>query len=312
MATLIVLLCGVLATLGATAGLGVLVFGGGGFQARIEARLKREDAAPARGPLLGTGLPPGLVKTLTRWGQTAGRGAIETDKRAELRLTLVQAGFYDDRAVEVFFGIRAATAAGAATLGLLVVLLAGAHGVAAVSGGVMLGANLGLFAPNLLLRRRIAERRLALERALPEVLDLMVVSLEAGASLSAALQRVVAEFGELYPIVSEQFGLVLMEMQAGSSRAEALNRLAHRSPTEELRSITTMIIQSEAVGASLGDTLRVCSEELRKTRFLEAERKASELPVKMAFPLVLCIFPCLIASVFIPAAIRILRTLIHV
>jgi len=122
---------------------------------------------------------------------------------------------------------------------------------------------------------------------------------------------VVAEFGELHPIVQEQFGLALMEMQAGASRAEALNRLALRVGSEEVRSLSTMIVQSEAVGASLGDTLRVFSDELRRNRFMEAERKASELPVKMAFPLVLCIFPCLIATIFIPVLVRILLTLGH-
>jgi tight adherence protein C len=174
----------------------------------------------------------------------------------------------------------------------------------------MLGANLGYIGPKVLLARRIRDRVAAMRLGLPDAIDLMVVSVEAGATLTAAIQRLVAEFRELHPVLAEQFGVMLTELQAGASRAEALTRLAQRCPAEELTSFSTMLIQSEAVGASLGSALRVFAEEVRASRFLEAERKAAELPVKLAFPLVLCIFPCLVAVIFIPVGIQMLRHLL--
>jgi tight adherence protein C len=210
--------------------------------------------------------------------------------------------------VEVFFGIRAAAALALGILAALIVLAVGITGALQVAGVIMLGANVGLFVPNILLSGRVAKRSKAMYLGLPDAIDLMVVSLEAGATLSASLQRVEAEFGELHPVLTEQLAIVLNELQAGASRAEALTRLAQRSPSDEVRSLTTMIIQSEALGASLGDTLRVFSDEMRKTRYLDAERKAAELPVKIAFPLVFCIFPCLAGVIFIPIALRFMRT----
>lgn len=295
------------------AGAGALIlFGDRAFAARLSARTALAGPAADLPAPAASSLGPALLRTLVRWGETAGRGGIEGDKRAALRLRLIQAGFYSDKAVEAFFGIRAAVAAGLTLLAILAVAMLHIHGLLMVVMTVMLAANIGLFLPNLLLSRRIAQRAQAVYFGLPDAIDLMVVSLEAGATLGAALQRVEAEFGELHPVLTEQFGVMLMEMQAGASRADALARLGLRSPSEEMKSLTTMIIQSEAVGASLGDTLRVFAEELRKTRFLDAERKAAELPVKLSFPLVFFIFPCLVDAIFVPVLIRFLRSgLVH-
>lgn len=294
----------VLALASLAAGAGVLAFGDRAFTARLAARARR---GPAEGMRTAAGLRLRVLSLLGRWGAQAGRGAVETDKRGDVRLRLMQAGFYADRAVEIFFGIRAVAAIGLGAAGAFLAQLLHAKGALGLAAGLMAGANAGLFLPNLLVGARIGRRRRALQLGLPDAIDLMVVSVEAGATLSAALQRVVAEFGDLHPVLSEQFGLMMMEMQAGASRTEALGRLAVRSASDEVRTLSTLLIQSEAVGASLGATLRVFADELRKARFLEAERKAAELPVKLSFPLVLCIFPCLVGVIFIPTAIRILR-----
>jgi tight adherence protein C len=253
-------------------------------------------------------LSPAFLKTLVRWGEKAGKGSLDTEKRADLKLRLVQAGFYSERAVEAFFGIRAMAALALAGVALAVVLALNLSSLLWIAGLIMMGANIGLFLPNIMLSSRISERSKAMYRGLPDAIDLMVVSLEAGATLSAAVQRVEAEFRELHPVLTEQFGIMLDEMQAGASRAEALARLAQRSPSDEVRSLTTMIIQSESIGAALGDTLRIFADDLRKTRFMDAERRAAELPVKIAFPLVFCIFPCLTSVLFVPVGLRLLRT----
>lgn len=296
-----------LAMLGLAGGLGLLLTDDRVFNDRLATYAKGMAPAARRRSLRDLG--PSLMQTLTRWGERAGKGGIENESRLLLRAKLVQAGFYSDRAVEAYFGIRAAAAAGLAVVAIVLVLALHLSGLLKVAGAVMIAANIGLFAPNLLLGSRIRQRTKAMYLGLPDAIDLMVVSLEAGATLSAAVQRVEAEFRDLHPVLTEQFGIMLMEMQAGASRSEALSRLALRSPGDEVRSLTTMIIQSEAVGASLGDTLRVFAEEMRKTRYLDAERKATELPVKLAFPLVFCIFPCLASVIFIPIVIRFMRAM---
>ncbi|MDB5466588.1 MAG: secretion system protein [Phenylobacterium sp.] len=308
MAHAIVFLTAFLAVAALAAAVAALTLGDRAFNARLEANVRAADLGNAH-HAIARSMAPALLRTLVNWGEKAGRGGIEDESRTVLRLKLMQAGFYSDRAVEAFFGVRAAAALGLSLLAVVVVLVFDIAGVLRIAGVIMLAANIGLFAPNLLLAMRIAERTKAMYHGLPDAIDLMVVSLEAGATLGAALQRVVIEFRELHPVLTEQFGIMLMEMQAGASRADALTRLSHRSPSDEVRSLTTMIIQSEAVGASLGDTLRVFSEDMRKTRYLDAERKAAELPVKIAFPLVFCIFPCLTGVIFIPIAIRFIRSL---
>jgi tight adherence protein C len=304
----ILYLTSLLALLALGAAVAALVLGDRAFNTRLAAQFNPKAGAVQGARLAALSMAPALLRTLVSWGETAGRGSLEDTKRASLRLRLIQAGFYSDGAVEVFFGIRAAAAMTLAVLATFIVLALGITGLLRVAGVIMLGANIGLFVPNILLSSRVAKRSRAMYLGLPDAIDLMVVSLEAGATMSAALQRVEAEFGELHPVLTEQFGIVLNELQAGASRAEALTRLARRSPSDEVRALTTMIIQSEALGASLGDTLRVFSDEMRKTRYLDAERKAAELPVKIAFPLVFCIFPCLAGVIFIPIALRFMRT----
>jgi tight adherence protein C len=302
---MLTLLSGLLAVLLLVAGLAALAVEDRAFAARLNAR-PRAGAAQSS---LRTRLRPTLQRLLAAWGQKAGRGALDGDDRSELRLQLIRAGYYAERGAEVFFGVRAAAAAILMALGAVAASAVASGGWFPILAGAMVGANLGLFLPNLFLRQRIAERTQAMRLALPDAVDLMVVSVEAGATLSAAIQRVVAEFSDLHPVLCEQFAIMLTEVQAGASRAHAMARLAQRSPSEEVAALVTMITQSETVGASLGGALRVFSDELRKNRYLEAERRAAELPVKMAFPLVLFIFPALSGTIFVPVLIRITRSL---
>jgi tight adherence protein C len=291
----------------ALAGAGTaLVFGDRAFQRRLSNRIRRIDPAPTAA--VSATIAPALLRAVTTWGERAGRGALEADRRSALRERLVQAGFHAERAAEAFFGIRVVAALGLGGLALLACLAFNVANLLIFAAVVMLAANLGLFLPNLLLSSRIKARAHAVYFGLPDAIDLLVVSLEAGATLSAALQRVEAEFRDLHPVLTEQFAILLAEMQAGASRAEALTRLGRRIASDELRRLATMVIQSEAVGASLGGSLRVFAEEMRQARYLDAERKAAELPVKLAFPLVFCIFPCLSGVIFIPIGLSFLRT----
>jgi tight adherence protein C len=248
---------------------------------------------------------------LRRIGAVAGKGDLEGAARASLRARLIRAGFYADHAVEGFFAIRVITALGFGLLAVLTVLAFKLPGPVLGLFLVLLAAAVGLYLPTILLGQRIAGRRRALRFGLPDAVDLMVVCLEAGGTLSSAMQRVEREFRDLHPVISEQLEIVLLEMQAGSSRIDALTRLSERAGSEEFSALVNMLIQSEALGASVAQTMRVFSEQTRAARYLEAERRASELPVKISIPLVLFIFPALMTVIFTPLIIRIFRVLLH-
>jgi len=253
-----------------------------------------------------------IGELMMRIGAVAGRGGLEGADRASLRGKLVQAGFYADQAVEAFFAIRVVAAMGLGLLTMAAVLLLRLPTPIIGLLAILTAVAVGLYLPNLLLRQRIGQRRYAIRVGLPDAVDLMVVCLEAGGTLSSAMQRVATEFHDLHPVISEHLNIALMETQAGASRADALTRLAERSNSEEVSALVTMLIQSEALGASVATTMRVFAQQTREARYLDAERRASELPVKLAFPLVLFIFPALMTVIFTPLVIRIMRVLLPV
>jgi len=252
-----------------------------------------------------------FVDMLTRVGRTAGRGSLESKDRAAIRAKLVQGGFYAPHAVEIFFAIRVLAAFALGMAAMLVVFLVQPPGSLSLF-LILLGAAAGLFLPNLLLRQRIKDRGQQIRFGLPDAVDLMVVCLEAGGTLSSAMQRVESEFRDLHPIICEQLGIAMAEIQAGASRAEALTRLADRAGSEEVSSLVTMLIQSEALGASVAQTMRVFADQTRQQRYLDAERRAAELPVKLSIPLVLFIFPALMTVIMTPLVIRIFRQMLSV
>lgn len=286
------------------AAVGLISLGNSAFNVRLAGR------ADGQAERFDVGrLRPGVASALNRLGAIAGRGALDGDERAPVRDKLVRAGFYSAHAVEMFYGVRAIGALGLATLGLLGGLIVHASNPLLLLLGTAVGAALGLFLPNLWLARRIAARERAMKIGLPDAVDLIVVCLEAGGALAGAMQRVEAEFREAHPVLSEQLRIVLMHMQAGSSRAAALQALAARMRVDEIRALVTLLIQSEALGASMAHTMRVFAQEMRNSRYLEAERRAAELPVKMTLPLVLFIFPALSTVIFVPIALRFMRVL---
>lgn len=242
----------------------------------------------------------------------AARPAQSDEELGALRMQLVRAGIYAEKAVEVFAAVRVLLALSlgfASGFALVLMRLDNAIVGAAV---VVLGAAVGMFMPVLIIKARAKERVHAVRLGLPDAIDLLVVCMEAGSSLTQALQRVAGEIKLAHPVMSEQFHITLLEMQAGSSRAEALRHLADRVPDDRLRSFLTLVIQSDQLGAGLALTLRVFAEEMRKSRLIEAEHTAAELPVKIAIPLVFFIFPCLMGIIFTPIIIRFIRILFQV
>lgn len=302
MELIIILAAGATALLVMAAAIGMIAFSDRGFNAGV-ARFGRNQRTGVARPA------PAAVVTdrLAKMGAQLGKGAMEGRRRESVRLKLIRGGFYAERAVEIFYAIRVLSGLGLGAAAVLAAVVFRSTGSPAVLLGIILAVAVGLFGPNLILANRISARARAVKIALPDAVDLMVVCAEAGGTLASALQRVTREFGRIHPVLAEQFQIMLDEMQAGSSRAEALQRLGHRAPTDEVRSLVTLLIQSEALGASIGHALRAFADEMRKARYIEAERKAGELPVKMAFPLVLGIFPALFTVIFVPLVIRLMR-----
>ena len=176
---------------------------------------------------------------------------------------------------------------------------------------VSLLAFLGFYLPELWLRGRMAGRKGMLSRGFADVLDLLVVCVEAGMGLDAAIKRVAEEIKRSNKAWSDELKLYNLELRAGKSRRDALKNLAIRTDIEDVNSFATSLIQTDKFGTSLAQALRVYSDTFRTKRYQRAEEKAARLPVKLVFPAILFIFPSLFVAIAGPAAIRVYQVLIN-
>jgi tight adherence protein C len=165
----------------------------------------------------------------------------------------------------------------------------------------------GFYIPKIYVSIRGSRRQRELTNAFPDGLDLMLVCIEAGLGLDAAFNRVGQEMVRSAPLLSEQLAIVTLELRAGRSREDALRRLAERSGVEEIRAFTTLLIQSEKLGASIGQTLRIYASEMRERRRMRAEEKAHRIPVLISIPLVGFMLPTMIGVLMLPAVITFIR-----
>ena len=167
------------------------------------------------------------------------------------------------------------------------------------------GAGLcGYFLPNFYLRRRIRAREDEHRAGFPDFMDLLVVCADAGLSMEAALDRVGRELSDSYSSLSANIYMATLEIRAGSTLSEALEHLGDRLGLEEARSFATLLQQSEELGSSLTDALRVYSDDMRHQRLSRAEEKAYSLPAKLSVPLTLCVFPVVIIVIMLPVYVR--------
>ena len=171
-------------------------------------------------------------------------------------------------------------------------------------------AVLGIYAPNLFVRYQAHKRRTEIVNGFPDSLDLMLVCVEAGLGLEAALDRVSRETAVSHPLISSLFAETVLRMRAGASRDDALRQLSKESGVEEISSFTTLLIQSDKLGTSIATTLRVYSAEMREARRMRAEEKAHRLPVLISIPLVVFMLPTMIGVLALPAIILAMRDVI--
>jgi len=221
-----------------------------------------------------------------------------------LRRRLMQAGIYDPRAAAYFFIARLVMAVGLAVAVFFVLPMLNMDGKASFWFFVLAGGLGGYLAPSLYLDRRIAAKRQEHRAGFPDFMDLMVVCAEAGLAMEAALGRVGRELGDSYPSLSANIHVVNLEIRAGRSVSEALEHLGDRLGLEEARSFAMLIQQSDELGSSISDALRVYSDDMRHKRLSRAEEKAYSLPAKLSVPMMVCIFPTLFIVILLPVIVR--------
>jgi tight adherence protein C len=175
---------------------------------------------------------------------------------------------------------------------------------------ILVAALIGIYIPNFILRRKIKRRQREIFESFPDAADLMLVCVEAGLGLDAGLSRVADEVKMKSLPLAEELHLTNLEMRAGGTREKSLHNLAFRTGIEEIGTFAVMLTQADKFGTSIGDSLRVFSDDLRHKRQVRAEEQAAKVPGKMLFPLVTCIFPSIIMVMLGPAVIQIIRTLL--
>jgi tight adherence protein C len=231
-----------------------------------------------------------------------------SDKVNELKKAMIQAGIYHEKAPTIYFGLKIGLTV---AMPILVIPWLFGRGLPLIFLLVtfFLLVALGYFLPTLVLNHLVERRKRKIKEALPDALDLMVVCVEAGQGLNAAMKRVADELEFSSPILAWELRLVNLEINAGLEREVALKNLAERTGVDDVASLASMLIQADRFGTSLAQSLKVQSETLRTTRRQRLEEQAAKTPVKLVFPLILFIFPALMVVIIGPAAIRIMENL---
>lgn len=225
-----------------------------------------------------------------------------------IRQRLIQAGFPNPSAVAFYLAARAGLPAVLGGGAFLLLPTFGKSWLFTLLTSIYCGA-MGYVLPSLYLGQRIRGRQKEMQRALPDALDLLVVSVEAGLGLNQALVRVSEEIYRISPVLSEQLALVNLEIRAGTPREEALRNLADRTGLDDISSLVGMLIQTDRFGTSVAQALRVHADTMRTKRRQRAEEAAAKTTIKLIFPLVFCVFPAMFVVILGPAIIEILHAL---
>jgi len=285
-------------------GYGLIGYLGG---ASDTAKLKEQvSGTPVkRSEALAAPLTSMIKNSLTFFGRMGSKigptEAVEIDKN---RLRLVQAGMRTPDSYKIFQGIK----------GCLAIVLAGGFllfrfllwsdmSMAMTAFLTVLLATIGVYGPEYWLTKKIARRKRTVADELPDALDLLVVCVESGMGLDQAIDRVCHELRRSGPVISAELKLLTLELRAGKSRTEALRSLAERVGMDDLNSLTSLLIQADAFGISVGRTLRVYSDAMRVKRSQRAEEKAAKMPVLLLLPLIAFILPALFVTILGPAVI---------
>jgi tight adherence protein C len=254
--------------------------------------------------------PPAISAALV-WRELAARiGAgvpLAARDLTRVKRRLVRAGFRDPGAARLFLGARG-----------LLAIAAGAAGAAWVwrGGGSLLAvpaaAMAGYMAPGQWLAWRMARRKRAIERGLPNALDLLVVCVESGLGIDQAIIQVAKELHEAHPEICDELAVMNLELRAGKRRAEALHNLADRTGVEDMKKLVAVLVQTDRFGTSIAQSLRGHADYLRTLARQRAEERAAKLAVKLVFPIFFCVLPSLFVVTVGPVLTRLIRDLLPV
>jgi tight adherence protein C len=284
----------------------LLIASGGLILFYREAMIERISSVITPRPKQGS-----LRETIEQTGATLG-SMVERFERvlpkstAEMSVVqqrLVRAGYRDDSAVKLFYGAKV-------IVPIILCIVAFMSGAGSYSPffAYLVALGLGFLLPDFWLGNRISARQSRIRRGLPDVLDLLVICIEAGLSLDQAVARTAEELKLAQPVVSDELDIVVLEQRAGLPRADAWKHFAERTNVESVRNLVSVLVQSEKFGTSVAKTLRIHSDTLRTQRRQTVEEQAAKTTVKLVFPLVLFIFPSLFLVTLGPAAITVMES----
>ena len=230
----------------------------------------------------------------------------DEDTVSKVRAWLARAGYYGTSSVKYYYAIRILFL----VIPQLVFMLNTAFFASDISSdtNVLISCGLvllGMVLPPMFVSWRVKQRRQQIKNGFPDMMDLMVASIEAGLGMDAALLRVSNEIGGRYPALKINLDLLNMELRAGRERHSGMMNFANRVDLDEAKALAVMLRQSEEMGSSLGKALRTFSEDMRNKRLMLAEEKAMALPAKLTVPLIIFIFPAIMTMLLVPAGIRI-------
>lgn len=252
-------------------------------------------------------------KKVAELARPIARLALPTEgwEKSNLRILFMNAGWRQPWTPMLYFAAKAGLAI---FLPLLFMFYAGFANVPwearAMLSFILLLATIGYYFPNFVLRAAIRRRQLELFEAFPDGIDLIIVCIEAGLGLDAAIARSAEEMRVRSPELADEMHLVGLELRVGATREQALRNLALRTGLDEAAMLVTMLIQADRFGTSIAESLRVHADELRTRRRQRAEEAAAKIPVKLLFPLVFFIFPALMLVLLGPAVLSIYRVFI--
>lgn len=276
---------------------------------RRRLRQVRRASAPDAPVVAGSGSGERIGRALAPYS-----GLILPSKESERTKTasqLIIAGYRSPSALTLFYAIKVVCALVPPVIVLLAAPMFPDMTTPKMVFYAMLAAFIGMITPNFVLARKVRKRQRRLRHAFPDALDLLVVCIEAGLGLNAALQRVARELDTSYPDLATELKLVNAEIHAGVARVDALKNLATRTGLDDIRGLVSLLVQSLRFGSSIAETLRVYAEEFRDKRMQQAEEMAAKIGTKMIFPLILCLFPSFFLVAIGPAVIRLIDAFSH-
>ena len=228
-------------------------------------------------------------------------------ERQKMTMQLFRAGFRSPQSLQVFYAIKSLLIVGLPLIVLLVFRFLPMFENKSAFNFALIAAGFGLFGPNLVLSKLVDRRVKALRNGFPDALDLLVVCVESGLGLAAAIQRVADELDVSHPDLAFELATVNAEIRASVPREKALRNLADRTGVPDIRGLVGLLVQTMKFGTSISDALRVYSEEFRDKRMQRAEEEAAKMGTKLIFPLVFCMFPIFFIVAIGPAVIRIIE-----